>query len=332
MFDFVQHYSSSKSKLFDFGIEVLYAFTLLFFAGQLYGKEISIDALLSGAKTVSIDFFQDVIGISLAYLLIAIIVQVAVMLVMFGSDELIYYIGYRRYKKRLKVELKETFTFEKYKKQPESKELYDEAAYRVLGNLNEKQFIRGKDYYLEKKATTQSSRIFIILTSYLIIDLGFRQSNFGVMNWIILPGLILIVLFHVYAAELEHAVSNPDFFLKLDRRSTLSKLRQLVLKDQRCFQRISKKERGTIKENVFFVHNKNHRLVGWIIIVDQEMMETSFIESILKKGRSDKGSFKILLDPFDLIPDSYSSEENMEIVKSVDDFNLGKRVNGLLFK
>ena len=105
MFEYIQHYSSNKSKLFDLGIEILYAFTLLFFAGQLYGKEISIDGLISGAKSVSIDFFQDVIGISLAYLLIAIIVQLVVIIIMLSSAELVKYIGYRRHKKDSRLDL-----------------------------------------------------------------------------------------------------------------------------------------------------------------------------------------------------------------------------------
>lgn len=335
MFEFLQHYSANKSKLFALCIEILYSFTLLFFACQIYGVKLSFDELVVAAKSISVDFFITVIGIGLTYLIVAIVAQLIIIIgVSLIISELSDFIIYKIRCRKLKDEEKSSFTIEKFKKEKET--VKSEGAYKLFSSMNEKQFVRNKDYYLGSNATLHSGRIFIIFLAYLIIRLGYQEVSSSVlMNCVIVAGLLGLVIFYNHALELETIVSSPNFFKDVEERRMIKSIRQIINGNKYCYQkkrRSGKKNKETVIDNLYFILNKKGTVIAWIIIIDGDWIEDSLVEELLKSETLGKGSYKILVDVFDLIPDKYIDEKNLKIVKSIDAFNLNKDVTELLIE
>lgn len=332
MLELIQHYSNNKNKLFALFIELLYSFTLLFFACKLYGLELNFDDLLIEVKSISVNFFLTIIGVGLTYLIIVIAAQLIILITSLIILRLTDWINYQKDRRKLKGEVKSSFTFDQYRKQKEISS--NEAAHKLFSGLNEKQFPRLKDYYLGNNATLNSGRIFIILLAYLIIRLTFKEEDSSVfVNWIIGVGLLVLIIFFNNTVELENALGAPDFFKNVEERRLIRGIRKIINDNKYCTKkRINFNEKETIIDNLFFISNRKKKIIGWIVIIDSDWNNDSHLEELLKNDSLGKGVYKILVDIFDFVPDKYLNEENLKIIKSIDTFNLDKEVNALLIE
>lgn len=151
MLELIQHYSNNKNKLFTLFIELLYSFTLLFFASQLYGLELNLEDLLIEVKSISVNFFLTIIGIGLTYLTIAITSHLVILITSLIVLRLTDWVNYQKDLWELKDKVKSSFTFDQYRKQ--KKISSNKAAHKLFSGLNEKQFPKFCIIYFTLKFT-----------------------------------------------------------------------------------------------------------------------------------------------------------------------------------
>lgn len=332
MLEFLQFYTTNKSKLLNILLEILYAFSILIFANELYGKEITITSLINGAQSVSKDFFVDVVGIGLTYVFVAIVAHVFTILILTIFERLISRVRYREAWRKLKLKNGEAYTFDNFMENRENMSDFNTLASGMFIYTKKEKLSELRLYFTGMKFSTLAVRFFIMLSSFLMVSLSYLKSSFGVIESFVLIGLLASVVLYYFAINLERIVNSPDFMRKINDERKVLAHRKILTNNPSCYQKDSKRTKGTIQENIFFVRDitQSTEIIAWIILVDRSILEGEIIRKILENSKTDNGVFKVLVDVFDLIPDKYSLLPNVKIIKPDDQINLDKEVNALV--
>jgi len=331
MFEFIQFYRTNKSKLLDILVEILYAFSILLFANELYHKEFDWNSIVLGAKSLSKEFFTDLIGFGLTYFFVAIATRTIIIFILSIVERLIHLRSYKRLRKKLKKKKKE-YSFEQYINDDSIMPKLRSMANAVFLYVKNEKISDLQDYFISSKFSVLAIRFLIILSSFLIVSLEYNNSSFGIVETFVSIGVLLSIVIYYFAVSLERIIKAPGFISEINDKREVLVYRRVLKKNPACYQKINKREKGSVKEDVFFVHDvsKSPTVLAWVVLVDRSFLEKNFIRKILKGAEKDKGTIKILVDVFDIIPDEFSEQGNLKILKPKDDINLDKEVNSII--
>ena len=330
MFEFIQFYRTNKSKLLDILVEILYAFSILLFANELYGKEFNWNSIVTGAKSLSKEFFTDVIGFGLTYFFVAIAAKTIFIFILSIVERSIHYPSYRRLRKKLKKKKKE-YSFDQYINDDSLPKLRSMTQTVFLYIKNEK-VLELQEYFISSKLSILAIRFVIVLSSFLIVSLEYNNSSFGIIEIFVSIGILLSIVVYYFGSSLERIIRTPGFISEINDKREVYVFRRTLIKNPACHQKVKKREKGSVKEDVFFVQDvsKNPTILAWVVLVDRTLLEKDFIREILENTKKSKGTIKILVDVFDVIPDEFSEQGNLKILKPKDDINLDKEVNSIV--
>lgn len=330
MFEFIQFYRANKSKSIGIIIEVLYTFSLLIFATELYGK--SIKSLMIEANTFSKNFFIHIISIGLVYVFVAFTAKLFAKLILSIVSWLINYVLYKRKKAVLKKKERKNFSFKLFIDDPKNIPYFYNLTRITFKYVKQEKLSELKMYFVNLKGSSLATKFFIILSSYLIISMSYVNFSFGILDAIASVGIFISITFYYLFLSLERIILSPGFMNLVEDERQVYFLEKGLIKNDACKSKNKKKEGKSDNEHTYFVFDPidSSKIIGWIIIVDRSMLKSQYIRKILEKPNEDNSAFKILVDTFDLIPDEYSDKDGLKILKPQDQSNLDKEISSLV--
>lgn len=332
MFDFIQFYTTNRNKLLDILIELLYALTIFIVTKEIYGKHITWNTLIIGAQSLSMEFFLDLIGIGLIFLTVALIIRWFASVILSSVEMSISRIKYLKRRAKLNSIKKREYTFKIFVQKGEVTPGLKILADKTFLYVKEERMSELRSYFTKSKFSSLATKLFVILSSFLMISLVIRKTSFGMVQGLVSIGLYYSIVFYYLACNAERIINAPGFYDKVSDNRKLQNYRKILNSNPACYQKLKQNEKGTMKENLYFVYDPStsSTIVAWIVLVDRSGLEFDFLREIIENTSNNKGVFKVLIDIFDIIPDKYSTKENLKIIKPNDQINMIKEVNALI--